>query len=206
MPPPKGPTFRYRWNAPAYSYVDPRNGKFVSRRAVRDAIDRSLDGAMAETRRLSEALRGRQITLAEWDLAMARQVRAVHNYSAALAKGGRAQMGPADWGRSGSRIKEQLGFLRRFADQVRNGEQPLDGVFMRRSAMYVESGRRSFHQVERREMELRGNLEERSLLHAADHCEECVEEADAGWRPIGEMTPIGDRICRSHCRCTPEYR
>ncbi len=209
----------YRWNAKAYSYVDPRTGRFVSSRTVRDSVDAALKGATTETRSLSERLRAGKINLAEWQLGMAKLIRAVHGYSAALAKGGFAQMGPADWGRVGATVKRQYRFideqgkprgLRVFAEEIASGKQKLDGKLLMRAQMYMEAARgESFHATERREREIRGFTEERSVLHPADHCEgagSCTEQEAKGWQKIGTMIPIGRRLCRTKCRCTVEYR
>jgi predicted ABC-type ATPase len=47
---------------------------------------------------------------------------------------------------------------------------------------------------------------EKSVLHPAEHCQQCITESDAGFRPIGEMVPIGSRTCGRNCRCTVVYQ
>lgn len=203
MPPPRLP---YRWNARAFSYVSPTSGKFVRTRDVLNAVDRARTAAGEEMRRLSEQLRAGTITLPDWQLGMARQLRDVHRYSAAIAKGGFGQMGPADNGRMGRALRDQYEYLRKFAGQIEQGAAPLDGVFMRRVELYGLSGRSTFHVIERREMDLRGFDEERNERHASDSCEGCLEAEAAGWVPIGELVPPGSRDCLGRCQCGISYR
>jgi hypothetical protein len=55
-------------------------------------------------------------------------------------------------------------------------------------------------------MEARGAEEERSILGATDSCEECIEEAEKDWSPIGSLIPVGSRTCLSSCKCVFDYR
>jgi ferredoxin len=137
---------------------------------------------------------------------MAREIKSAHLASAALAKGGFAQMAPADYGRVGARLKEQYRFLNRFASQIESGQQGLNGQLPIRSEMYIQAARATYHATERREMEQRGVEEERSILGAADHCPDCLQEADKDWQLIGTLIPIGDRICLTRCACVFDYR
>lgn len=195
----------FRYNAKAYSYVDER-GRFLSRREVRDVLDNALANNGKIVRDLTQQLREGRISLADWQTGMAREIKNVHLYSAAAARGGWAQMTQADYGRAGQRIATQYRFLRGFAEDIASGKQPLNGRALERAAMYSEAGRNTFHHVEREEMEVRGMTEERSILHANDSCEGCLEEEAAGWQPIGEGVPIGERDCLTRCKCTTDYR
>jgi hypothetical protein len=198
------PPSRYRWNATAARYVDAR-GRFVPRELVRRELDDALAAAKQRMAGISEAFRTGGISSNDWFAEMRQLVKQVQLYSATAAKGGWAQMSPADFGRVGGIVREQYGFLLNFANQIAAG-LPLDGRFLRRVAMYAESGRRTFHRTETAEMTTRGLDEERSILHPADHCTDCVVEADKGWQPIGSLIPIGERECLGGCKCTMEFR
>lgn len=193
-----------RWSERAGRFIDAR-GRFISAANVRGWLDGALEREGRQMQRLAEQLRAREIDLISWELAMRRSVKNVQIYSATLAKGGRAQLTSADLGRIGAATREQYEFLSRLAQAVEDG-LPLDGRFMNRIRLYAQSGRGVYHRTERREMERRGFDEERSVLHPADHCDLCVSEASSGWRPIGQMIPIGQRTCKSNDRCTVEYR
>ena len=197
---------RYAWNDQAGRYVDQRSGRFVSRAAVRDDLDRVLDGITTKMGGVSRSLLDGEINLDRWQLEMMDLVKRAHLVSAASQRGGWAQMTQADFGRVGQIVRREYGYLRNFANQIASGKQPLDGNIARRSKMYGQQARNTFYAFQRNEMERRGYDEERSILNPADHCSECVDEESKGFQPIGSMVPIGRRECRSNCKCSVEYR
>ena len=132
-------------------------------------------------------------------------LKSIHLTSGALAQGGWAQMSPADFGRVGTRLKEQYQFLGKFAREIEGG-LPLDGNFRNRVKLYAQSGRVSYDAIQRAEMLKRGMKEEKNILHPADHCVDCLQQAALGWVPIGTLTLIGQRRCKSNDRCTKEFR
>jgi hypothetical protein len=180
-------------------YAEAQSRRFVKNSAVRNALDRALDDASANVATLTESLRGGAVSLAQWQVAMAREVKSVHLASAALAKGGWAEMAPKDYGRAGQRIRFHYEKLANFA-------QRLDGTLARRAQMYIQAGRGTFHAVERAEKERGGAVEERNILHARDSCEGCLAADALGWVPIGTLPLPGSRTCRANCRCSVEYR
>lgn len=198
----------YRWSPRAARYRDPRTGRFVSQASVRRALDGAIEGAEREVRRLADDLRERRISLAEWELAMRRQVKDVSLYSAAASKGGWAQLSPSDLGRVGAHVRGQYDYLRRFAQQIQSGEQPLDGRFAQRMSLYVRGGRSLYHRTEEREQALRGMQEKRNIRFPGDSCAGCIAAEAAGWVPIegSDVPEIGERECRANCRCRWEYR
>lgn len=207
MPPRQSRAFpEYGYNEAAGRYTEPKSGRFVSRVAVRDALDAAIDNSSKQVRALTEQLRAGTVSLADWQLGMAREVKSAHLASAALAKGGWAEMSPADFGRVGPLVKEQYRFLAGFAADVASGKQRLDGTLPRRAEMYIQAGRGTYHVIEQREQRGRGMTEERNILYPGDSCEGCLAEEARGWVGIGELVPIGARICLTRCRCSINYR
>jgi hypothetical protein len=194
----------FRWNEIAGRYIGP-DGRFVTFRRVRGYLDYALDSSEQKMLALGESLRTGAIGIEQWQVGMRDALKDTHLASSALAKGGWGQMSQADYGRVGFRLKEQYAYLGRFAKQIEGG-LPLDGRFMNRIRLYAQSGRTTYHMVERAEQALRGMTEERNILGAADHCTECVSETDRGWVPIGDIVLVGMRICKSNCRCHLEYQ
>jgi hypothetical protein len=199
---PRPSRYTYDRHAARYRGAD---GRYVSRVAVRAEIDRELTAIGRDMGTLANQLRARTIDLETWTLRMREAVKNLQLTSTAAAKGGWAQMDPAAYGRAGQRIREQYGYLERFATEIRDGA-PLDGRFLQRVQLYAENGRVVFMATERAEMTLRGYTEARSVLRPAEHCQQCADEAAAGWRPAGEVTPIGSRTCLSRCKCGMAYR
>lgn len=201
------PRSRYTFDRASNRYRDAQ-GRFVSAQRIRHDLDEAIKGSNAEITQLSERLRTRKIGVDEWQLGMRQAVKDTQLYGAASARGGWAQMSPADYGAVGRRVKDQYAYLDRFAADIRAG-LPLDGQFLSRSRLYGSASRAAFEAVQRDKMALRGMTEERNLLHPAEHCtgpDSCVEQTDAGWVAIGSLLEIGGRICGMNDHCTMEYR
>jgi hypothetical protein len=196
---------KFQWDERTGRYRG-SGGRFLSGTQVREALDGAINSAESRIRSVSNQLREGKINVSEWELRMRENVKNMQLYSGAAAKGGWAQLTPADLGRIGSEVKQQYGYLSRFGAQIRNGEVDLDGRFMSRVELYCESARTTYHSIEQREKELRGFTEYRNILNPADHCDECIDATAQGWVPIGELPDIGDRICRARCKCEFEYR
>lgn len=194
----------FKWNEEAKRYVDAR-GRFVSRAEVRRSLDFALRNAQREMRTLAQSLRSGNISLAQWQARMRVIAKNVHLYSAAAARGGFAGMRAADYGSVGARLRFQYKKIDEFAAQIARG-YPLDGRFLSRVDLYAQSGRSTYHTFDGRMHKASGYIEERYYLGVADHCGECVAIQDAGWQPIGSLTPIGSRQCLSRCACSVEYR
>ena len=197
---------RYRWEPEAGvsgRYRDER-GRFVASSVVR----RELDGYLAAAdpaRALAEALRGRRVSLADWEVAMRRHVKNVHLNAIALERGGWANMTPADYGRAGQIVREQYGYLKRFGLEIASGKQRLDGTLGVRARLYSQAGRETFHKSKHEHLsqgvELVG-----SVKHARDSCRECVYLAGK-WFKIGdpEYKLPGQRICNKSCQCSERF-
>jgi hypothetical protein len=187
-------------------YHDTQSGRFLKGSDVRAAVDTIIDNEAAKVRNLSGQLVAGQINLAEWQIQMASQLKSLHVAMALAANGGIKNSSPGDLGYIGGLVKEQYKFLRDFAKQIKTGEQKLDGTLAARAELYVQASRSTHEKVRERAAKFAGMQEERSLLGIADHCSECLSEAKMGWSPIGSLIPIGERICKSRCHCTFEYK
>lgn len=198
------PTFGY--NVKAGRYVSPQ-GRFVKAEQVRAALDTALQRSQDEIRYLSRDLQAGRLSIAEWQTAVGKEIRNAHRASAALAKGGWAQMTSEDNAKLGPAIKAELGYLARFGQQIEAGDVKLDSAgFLNRAGMYAQAPRATYHAYETAAMSERGMTEVRSILGVAEHCSQCVSEAARGWIAIGEEVPIGARTCLVSCHCRLEYR
>ena len=197
---------QYRWNVKAAQYADQATGRFVSRQLIRGQLEKVVDGSSQVMRALSQQLRDGNISLADWQLEMMQQIKTTHLAGAAMQKGGWQQMSQADFGRVGRIVRTEYEFLRNFAEQVASGKQKLDGSFTRRAAMYGQQGRPTYLTFWDSTASQRGFDEERSILQPAEHCTECISEDAKGFQPLGQMIPIGNRICRSNDKCVKEFR
>lgn len=197
----------FRWDRAAARYLDAR-GRYVPASTVRGWLDTALETAGGRIEALTASLRAGTLDLISWEVAMRREVKNVALYSAAAAKGGWAQMSDADYGRVGQYVRGQYGYLRGFAQDVQTGRQAMDGRLVSRAKLYGEAGRPLYHRMEIAEQKVRGMTERRNIRYKGDSCPGCEEAAAAGWVPItgGGVAEIGERDCRTRCRCSWEFR
>jgi hypothetical protein len=197
------PRSKFVWNAKAGRYTI--GGRFVKQSEIRKALDASLAATSRTMANLSARLQKGNITLIEWERLMREAVKDAHLFSAALAKGGWAQMTQADYGRVGQMVRMQYTYLNRFAADIESGMN-LDGRFKARTEMYMEAGRTTYYNMYDQVQKKLGKTEERNILHSAEHCVQCIEQTGLGWVPIGELVQIGNRLCLTRCKCDKEYR
>lgn len=200
------PPIQYGWNDAAGRYIELRSGRFVAQATVRAVVDQTLDGFGARMVALTDSLRGGQLGLSAWQAGMAQEIKAAHLFAAAAARGGWAQLSPADYGRVGQRLRVEYAYLRNRALAIQNGTQRLDGSLIQRTRLYAGAARGTFHAVERVEVASRGFDQEHSALAPVENCAGCITQAARGFVPLGELIPIGQRDCIANCKCVVIYR
>ncbi len=196
----------YRWepNAGASGRYRDERGRFVASSTVRRELDRYLDTA-DPAKALAEALRGRQMSLADWEVAMRRVVKNTHLNAIALERGGWANMTPADYGRAGQIIREQYGYLKNFAADIASGKQRLDGTLGTRAKLYSQAARTSLYKSKAANMS--GKVtHQMSVRSARDSCWQCVELDRKVFR-IDDTSFVlpGRRVCNHNCQCHIAY-
>jgi hypothetical protein len=196
----------FQFSGSTARFRDPDTGRWITRVQVRQWLDQYIAASQAKVLEASNALRAGQITLASWQSTMRDEIKDSHLVAEALARGGWNQLTPADFGRVGQRVRAQYRFLAAFTTQLRDGTVRLDGGFLARAKMYAASSRPAFYASQGVVLAGAGYTHERSLLHASEHCDVCVSEAERGWVQIGRLIPIGERTCLGNDRCTVEYQ
>jgi hypothetical protein len=193
----------FTWDAASLRYR--RGGRFVSERAVKLAIRRTIRAAAAEIRGVTADVAAGRVTVADWQARMAGELKNLHLASAMAARGGRRNMTPADWLRAGREIRYQLGRLGRFAADVAAGRLTERQV-LARADLYVEAADGTFENA-RRGAAAGVYSQERNVLGAAEnHCGGCLTETARGWVGLGELVPIGERACIVNCHCRYVFR
>lgn len=194
----------YRWNTVARRYVDSR-GRFVPQTDVNSALESVLESSQRSIGTLTQSLQAGQLSVADWQLGMAREMKSAHLVAAASGRGGWAQLSPADYGWVGQRLRTQYQYLARFAKQVAGGQKALDGTAVVRANMYGQAARSTQREMTRRVARSSGQTRERNVLGPADHCRGCLAATRQGWVELGTLVPIGKRECLTNCRCDLEY-
>jgi hypothetical protein len=200
------PFRQFRWNPVAARYIGP-TGTFVSRRELRQALDQAITAERRLMRAALGELRSGRISLDSWVLGMRQSVKLTHLWSAALAKGGWAQLTFSDYGAVGQTLRFHYSRLDRLAEQIAAG-LPLDGRVTVRVEMYAESARKTYHDIEFRTIVAsNAYTEERNIIDPiAEHCAGCDDASARGWVPLGSLPLPGQRTCLTNCKCRMEYR
>jgi hypothetical protein len=196
----------YRWepNAGASGRYRDERGRFVASSTVRRELDRYLDNS-DPAKALAEALRGRQVSLADWEVGMRRVVKNTHLNAIALERGGWANMTPADYGRAGQIIREQYGYLRGFAADIASGKQRLDGTLGVRAKLYSQAGRNSYYRSKAANMSDKVT-HQMSVRSARDSCRQCLDLDRKVFRIDDASFPLpGRRVCNHNCQCHLAY-
>lgn len=188
------------WDAESARYRDTESGRYISRAAIRGALEESLANLTRRTDALTDDLRAGRISLNEWQDDMKQIVKQVQMAAQEVASGGRAQMTQADYGRVGQKVREQYQYLDRWVEDIKQGGPISEG----RARQYLRSGRTAFLEAESREMRNRGYLA-RNVLRSAEHCWQCIAETDKGLVPVEFLTLPGHRVCLGNCRCFLVY-
>ena len=197
----------YRWEPSAGvsgRYRDATTGRYASGATVRRELDRYLDAA-DPAKALAEALRGRAVSLADWELGMRRHVKNVTINAISLERGGYANVRPSDWGRVGQIVREQYGYLKGFAADIASGKQKLDGTLARRASLYSQSARNSYYRS--KAANATGKVtHQMSVRSARDSCWQCRELDRKVFRIDDTSFPLpGRRVCNHNCQCHLAY-
>jgi hypothetical protein len=182
-----------------------KDGRKVSRTAVRNEISKLLDHVGNESARLAKQLRAGSINVAEFELQMRELLKSAHIIAASVGKGGRSRMLSSDWGRVGSKIRWQYGYLSRFARKLKSGAVSEAATASRArsyaSAIYV-SFSRTFQKSQREFIEGGKNPERcRLVTNSEEGCVECAADEAEGWMSVDDMGEIGSRLCGDFCEC-----
>lgn len=195
----------YRWNEQAGRYADSR-GRFISEIAVRRVVDDIADAASERMAAAAQSMLEGRISLGAFQVELQQAIKVSHVASGVIARGGAAQMSPADWLFSAREIKAQYAFARVFAEQVASGAQKLDGTVVSRARQYGAAVRGHFAREYGRGQQARGFASERNQIRSGESCSGCRAESARGIVPIGSLTPIGQRSpCRVQCKCRLVY-
>jgi hypothetical protein len=196
----------YRWepNAGVSGRYRDERGRFVASSTVRRELDRYLD-TDDPAKALAEALRGRAVNLADWEIGMRRVVKNTHLNAIALERGGYANLTHSDYGRAGQIIREQYGYLKGFAADIASGKQKLDGTLAARARLYSQAGRNSYYRSKAANMSDRVT-HQRSIRGKRDSCWQCIELNGKVFRIDDLSFPLpGRRVCNHNCGCHVEY-
>jgi hypothetical protein len=200
-----------------YTY-NPVNRKFTKTRTGRQVTDQELaqyvKNISNESRRRmkknTQQLIAGIILLGTWYAQMRDLMRALYKTIWILSIGG--FVFDDDFSRNlfYAFVLLNFSYLDNFAEQLRDGRQPLNGFAMTRAGLYGSAGNGIWQNILLDQAMADGRTEGRRLLGPNEnHCTDgdrpgCIEQAGLGWVPIEQVVKIGDAQC--YCITTPESR
>lgn len=193
----------YTWDAEERRYRD-RFGRMVSRENIRKAVDRYTDNLQAEVGNLTERMVAGEVEVGEWQIQMEALIKRGHVAATMIAKGGKDQIGAREWGKTGAILRQEYGYLARFARQLEDG-RPVNGGTVARAKMYAIAPTATYENIMRDDDIAEGFDIERRHRHSNNSCDNCVEYESMGWQSAGVLPGIGKRCkCLKRCQCTFE--
>lgn len=207
---------RYVYVANVGRFRDTATGRFISEQTVMDIMqDRIDDGFDRMESFLAEIVDAdSEAALADWQQAMAIELRNMHYQMTLMGAGGISNVTPADYGRLGYTLREEYGYLQNFANDIAAGNLS-EGQIRARMELYANKIWYSFWVAKTEAMKRSAGAthEARELDPQAEHCtthngkEGCVELAAKGIQPIGTLPNPGDGStpCLSNDKCRKVY-
>lgn len=192
----------YAWNDKLHNYVDGSTGRMVKRNDINDLLREVTQGSEKRLQNYGMMAADAQMTPRQFYEAMQQEIKLLTNSNAALAKGGWAQMTPADWGRNGYQLRQEYANLRQFAQEIADGT--LSGAQIEaRAKLYANTTYARYWEIRTEQETAAGKQEERLVTSKDDRvCEECLAQEAMGWQPIGSYNPP----IHAGCRCDVEYQ
>ena len=177
-------------------------GRLVSQRRITNFLRDLHAQSTIKFQKLGALVASGQISPAVFEQAMATELKALHNASAALGAGGWGTMTPAAWGRSGASLRKEYAYLHRFAQQIANGELS-EAAIIHRAGLYSDNAYGRFW-VEQDLAKKRFGARQEHLRTVGDDrvCEDCLAAEAQGWVAIGTI-PVPVHL---ECRCEKTYR
>jgi hypothetical protein len=182
---------------------------FRQRRLAPEQGRRLLHGVVAAVRpvvlSVTDALIAGNLRLSGWFRAM-RDALVPGYFAGALAVLDDPDPPPADVAAIVAEANRQVGYLGRFRDEIATASHLLGPATLARAEMYSGAAWAVGMNVQRAEKTRDGLRQERNILGPSDSCRGCIEETLRGWVNVGELVPVGSRLCLSRCRCSYDWR
>lgn len=191
----------YHFDNRANRWRDITTGRFVSQAQVDNEMRVHQEATIPNLQNLTRELYAGNMTVEQWQITTATELRNARLSQAMLAVGGRANMTSANNGRVGAQLRRDYGYLNNFAQEVANG-QVSEAQALARIAQYGRATQSSYwNEWARQQPAINW------VLHPAEHCGDCIELAANSPYTANTLPTLpgaGATQCRSNCQCTLE--
>lgn len=177
-------------------------GRFVSDASVTSELERHVSATFDALEGLTRRMYAQDITLTQWQASVASELKDAHLAQAMFARGGKANMGAAQFGRVGATLRDEYGFLAAFADDIAAGRVS-EAQALARIRQYGRATRQSYWNEYR--IASPGMVAWR--LNPAEHCPDCLALAAGSPYRADQLPTVpgaGSTRCRGNCKCTLE--
>jgi hypothetical protein len=153
---------------------------------------------------LTEQLYARQITIEQWQIAVASLLKDMYLAQAAYGAGGKAKLDAAAVKQVSATLEEQYKYLHEFALAIVVGLSL--ALALSRIIMYAIGSQQSFWWMYANS---RGKTAQiRWVLHPAEHCDSCLALAAGSPYTVATLPTVpgaGATDCLSYCKCGLEF-
>jgi hypothetical protein len=198
------PGYAYDSRLRGYGYVDLTTGRFVSKATIHGLLQDQADRSAATLGELARLATEGTITPRQFYEAMRNEVKLAYNVDCALARGGWAQVTPADWRKNGGHLKDEYRRLRDFAQDIADGKLT-EKQAVARAKLYADSAYKRYWEIQKEE-QAKAEMDEEHWQTVGDEnvCPVCRGLEYLGWVPLGTLPLPGDP--HNGCRCEKEWR
>lgn len=137
----------WRWEPNLRRYRNAETGRFIGAKGMVDLRDTFVARQKAQTADLAARLTGGELDTAQWVTQMRQVVKQTYIDEYVMARGGRAQLTQADYGRLGAMLKEQYKYLQGFERDILSGKLT-SGQIATRAGMYIDSATQAFERAQ----------------------------------------------------------
>lgn len=164
----------WTYSAKTRRYRNTKNGRFIGPKQMLELRDQFVTAMQDDMRRLTQRLARRDLSIQDYVLAARQLMRTTHVDEYVLARGGRGQMTPSDWGKVGATLRFQYEKFQAFAQEIADGKMSMAQI-NRRALMYVDAATQSYEQGQA------AALGVTLPAHPGDGTSECLTNCKCHW-------------------------
>ncbi len=191
----------YAYNNTTQRWFDTASGKFVSETAVAAEMHAHQTATYNVLENVTRQLYAGQLTIEQWQVATATELKNAHLAQAMYAVGGKGNMTQANYGRVGGTLADEYRYLNQFAIDIQNGKQS-EAQALARIRQYGNSTQQSYW----KEYKLATKEQLWWTLGTNErHCGACPAlAAGSPYDPkdLNQVPGDGNTPCRGNCDCT----
>lgn len=194
----------YVYDNKTHQYISLQSGRPLTVDDVIDEMRLHQEAARDLLTALTQQLYAGQLTIEQWQIAVASLLKDMHLAQAVFGAGGKANVTPATMAHVTETLKEQSTFLRDFALAILAGLSL--AMALNRVLMYGSATQQSFWWAFANSRGKRAQIN--WTLGIAEHCPDCVAlAANSPYTPetLPTYPGAGATECLTNCKCRLEF-